>query len=104
MVKDCNGIELHIGDLVAVRPGSGWYGKWRIAVIEEMTESKFSARIDEGTCKIRYKEPTLKLLTGSRTGVLPQYRTEQTTFEKSYSRTEKSSLDLAVIDPSFLED
>ena len=104
MVRDCNGKELHLGDLVAVRPGSGWYGKWRIAIVEDITESEFSAKFDEGTCKIRYKEPTLKLLTGSRAGVLPQHRYEATTFQKSYSRAEKSSLDLAVIDTSFLLD
>ena len=104
MVKDCNGKDLHLGDLVAVRPGSSWYGTWRIAIVEGISESSGMYAEGSGICKIRYKEPTLKLLTGSRAGVLPQHRYEATTFQKSYSRAEKSSLDLAVIDTSFLLD
>lgn len=92
MAKDQNGIELHVGDLVAVSPNSGWYGKWRVAIVEEIgPENQWGS----ASCKFRYKEPVLKN---------EGYVNGQIVLSKSISRSTKDSKNLVVLDPSFIEE
>ncbi len=92
MAKDKNGNDLHVGDLVAVRPNSGWYGKWRVAVVDSIDRDE---RYAYPSVRIKYKEPVLKN---------KGYVDGKIVLSKSVSTGIKSSADLVVIDPSILED
>ena len=91
-VKDKNGNDIWVGSLVAVSPNSGWYGKWRVAIVEEIGPVN---RWGSATCKFRYKEPVLKN---------EGYVGEKIVLSKSISRSSKDSRDLVVLDPSFIEE
>ena len=65
MAKDRNGNIVQVGDVVAVEPNSGCYGKWRIGTITKLTYSddpKWPAKIREdcASCQVRYSDVVLK--------------------------------------------
>lgn len=80
---------MKVGDLVAVRPNSGWYGKWRTATVVSMKQSDPNSV--HARCRIQYYEPTWKMDSDGN-------------LTKSPSVGDKFSGDLIVLqlDPSLL--